>query len=451
MIRAGRGPAGAAARVTGGTVDARARGGSVVRAARRAVWGVLDQALSSATNFALSVAVARAVAPAQFGAFSVAFAAFLVALTIARSIATDPLTIRYSARETDAWREATARATGTSIAFGVVTGAIGLIITLVVGGDIGAALGPLSVGLPVMLLQDAWRFALFAGRRGRDAFLNDLVCAIVLGVAIVAIEVAGVDDVSSLVIAWVVSGTAGAAFGAWQCRVRPDARVRGWLREHLDIAPRLAIEGAILSGGQQLVLVVIGAVAGLASVASVRAAQVLLNALHVATYGLFLFAVPEGVRLLARSTTALLSLCVSLAGVLSMMTIAWGALLIALPDPWGRQLLGDTWMLARPLILPVTLMMLGSAIQLSAVVGLRALAAARRSLMTRIVTSGALFAGGVAGAVFGGAAGAASGMALAVLTGSLLWWVQLFRAVRAYQAGGPSVQAAPADGTQLDD
>ena len=48
--------------------------------ARRAGWGVADQALSSLTNFAVGVFVARQLGPTEFGAFSLAFATYLLAL-----------------------------------------------------------------------------------------------------------------------------------------------------------------------------------------------------------------------------------------------------------------------------------------------------------------------------------------------------------------------------------
>ena len=408
-------------------VVARLRGSA---AAGSTLWGLFDQALSSFTNFVLSIAVARQVTPDEFGAYSIAFATYLIALTVSRAVATDPLTIRYSARDVDAWRSATSRATGTAIAVGFASGLASLVAGIAIGGDIGAALVPLAVGLPVLLLQDAWRYAFFAGRRGRDAFVNDLVWTLALGVALIGVIVSGAATVTTLVIAWAIGGAVGGIVGVAQARVVPRLAVRAWLGEHRDIAPRMAVEGVILSGAQQILLVAISVIAGLASVAAVRAGQVLMNALHIATYGIYLAIVPEAVRLLTRSAAALRRLCLAVAAGLSAITAAWTVVLLLLPEPVGRALLGETWPLARAVIVPMALVTIGGAIQIGGVVGLRAFAAAGRSLRARIASSALMFVGGIAGAILGGAIGTAWGMAIGVLAGSLVWWYELWVEMR---------------------
>ena len=409
------------------SVVARLRGSAT---AGSTLWGLFDQALSSFTNFVLSIAVARQVTPDEFGAYSIAFAVYLIALTVSRAVATDPLTIRYSARDVAYWRAATGRATGMAIAVGVASGVASLVAGLVIGGDIGAALVPLAVGLPVLMLQDAWRYAFFAGRRGRDAFINDLVWTFALGVALVVVIGSGSATVTTLVIAWAVGGAAGGIFGIAQARVVPRPAAIAWLREHRDIAPRMAVEGVILSGAQQILLVAISIIAGLASVAAVRAGQVLMNALHIATFGIYLAIVPEAVRLLTRSAAALRRLCLGVAGGLTAITAAWTVVLLLLPDSVGHALLGETWPLARGVIVPMGLVTIGGAIQIGGVVGLRAFAAAGRSLRARIASSSLMFVGGIGGALAGGAVGTAWGMAGGVLLGSLVWWYELEAEIR---------------------
>jgi hypothetical protein len=214
--------------------------------------------------------------------------------------------------------------------------------------------------------------------------------------------------------------------GAAQARLlpRPDHAVRWW-REHADIAPRLAIEGLVLSGAQYLTLFAVTVIAGLAAVGAVRAGQVLMNALHIATYGVQLFAIPEAVRLLPRSAGAVLRLCLFVAAGLTALALAWGAFLLLLPDAAGRALLGDTWTTARDVILPLAIASAAVGIQAAAVVGLRAMALARRSLQARIVSSALLLSCGVVGALLGGPVGTAWGMATGVSIGALFWWRQL--------------------------
>ena len=397
---------------------------------RRAFWGLADQALSSLTNFVLAIAIARQVAPVQFGAFSLAFAAYLVALSISRALATDPLSIRYSARGSDEWRTASAKATGMALVIGIAGGAVCGLGAVVIGGDVGMALAALAVGLPGLLLQDAWRYVFFAARRGSAAFANDLVWTVALGGALVLVTVAHSASITTFIIAWAAGGAAGAIFGIAQTRLLPaPLRARLWLREHLDIAPRLALEALVLSGVQQVTLALVGIVAGLAAVATVRAGQVLMNALNIATYGIFLFAVPEGVRMLRRSSGALLRLCLVISGGLAAISFLWTGVLLALPDQIGLLLLGETWATARHVILPVGVAQAAAGVQMGAVVGLRALATARRSLRARGMSSTLFLTGGITGANLGGAFGAAWGIAIGVTSGCLLWWYQLLRAM----------------------
>ncbi len=396
----------------------------------RAFWGLADQALSSLTNFVLAIAIAREVAPAQFGAFSLAFAAYLVALNVSRALATDPLTIRYSARSSEEWRAALAKATGMAVVVGVAGGVVCGLGAAVLGGDIGVALASLAVGLPALLLQDAWRYVFFAARRGADAFVNDLVWTVTLGGALMLVHFTNSASVTAFIVAWAAGGVAGAIVGIGQARVVPAPLLaRGWLREHAALAPRLAIEALVLSGVQQVTLALVGIVAGLAAVATVRAGQVLMNALHVATYGILLVAVPEGVRLLQRSSGALLRLCVVISCGLATMTFLWVGVLLALPDQVGVLLLGETWTTARHVILPVGVAQAAAGVQSGALVGLRVLASSQRSLRARGMSSTLFLTGGVTGASLGGAVGAAWGIAIGVTSGCLLWWYQLLRAL----------------------
>jgi hypothetical protein len=68
----------------------------VSKTAGRLSWGVVDQAVGSASNFLLSLYVAKEYGPRAFGPFSLAFITFTVILNASRGTATDPLMVRYS-------------------------------------------------------------------------------------------------------------------------------------------------------------------------------------------------------------------------------------------------------------------------------------------------------------------------------------------------------------------
>ncbi|PSJ25731.1 hypothetical protein B7P34_26705, partial [Streptosporangium nondiastaticum] len=65
-----------------------------------------------------------------------------------------------------------------------------------------------------------------------------------------------------------------------------------------------------------------------------------------------------------------------------------------------------------------------------AAAGLRALAAARRSLRSQLFASACYAGGGLGGAALAGTVGSAWGVAAATACGSAVWWLQLRSALR---------------------
>ena len=395
--------------------------------ARRMAWAIGDQALSSVTNFLLSVAVARTVGPVEFGAFSLAFAVYLVCVVIARALSTAALTIRYSGADTIAWRNATAAAAGAAVVVGLVGGVLVLVVATAIGGASGPVLQILAIGLAPLLLQDAWRYALFAVGRARAAFMTDLVWLLGFAASFGLVTmVLGEPSVGALVAAWVAGGAAGAVLGAFLCGTAPKPlRTLAWWKKHREIVTNLTAENLLVSGGLPLTLIGVTAISGLATAGALRAGQVLMNMIHVPSYGMSMFAIPEAVRLRRRSRSAVLTLSALIGAILAMLALAWGGILLLLPLDAGRALLGDTWATARDVILPLSLLTAALGVQSGAKVGLRAYALTRRSLYARFVTSALMVAGGLGGAAAGGAQGAAWGIASGVAIGTVLWWHQL--------------------------
>jgi O-antigen/teichoic acid export membrane protein len=401
---------------------------------QRAAWGGLDQGLSSLTNFVLSVAVARRVSVDDFGAFSIAFATFLVLLAASRSIASIPLTITYSVTDDVEWRRATMASTGTTVAFALVAGGLLAVAGAALGGTVGGALLVLGLTLMPLLLQDAWRFAFFAARRGRAAFANDLVWALALIPAVIWANQAG--SLNAWILGWAAAGGAGGIFGIWQTRLWPrPTRTLAWLRENRKLVPQLVAENVVQTGTSYVTVLAITLVAGLRTVAALRAAQVLMNALNVATSGVLLFAVPEAVAMVRTSVSRLWRYCTIIGGGLFSVSLAWGLLLLILPDQLGHDLLGDTWQSAAMVLLPIAISSTAVGARIGPIVGLRALALVDASLRAQAVSSLLQIAGGVVGAYLAEAAGAAWGMAIASVSATVIWWALLYRADRSRASG----------------
>ncbi|MEU6120438.1 hypothetical protein [Streptomyces sp. NPDC047123] len=399
------------------------------RTAKRAMagrlsWGLADQAASSISNFAVGIYVARSLGVTAFGVFSLAWLTYGVVLNVARGLATDPLVVRFSGVPTEAWRTAAARASGAALAVGGVLGAACLLVGLGVGGRVGPAFVCLGVVLPALLLQDAWRFAFFAAGAGQKAFTNDLVWGVALVPAMVV--AAQVGSVAAFVLAWGASAAVAAVYGCFQSGIRPRVtRARGWLREQRDLGYRYLVENVSLSGASQLRAYGLGAIVGVGAVGAVRGAELLLGPFLALLMGLSLVTVAEAARVLRQAPHRLGRFCLLLGGGQAAAALLWGAALLLLPDRAGEFVLGDVWPAASELIVPAALGVAAAGLGTGAAAGLRALAAARRSLRCQLFASACYVSGGLGGAVAGGTVGSAWGVAAATVCGSAVWWLQL--------------------------
>lgn len=407
----------------------------MARAAARAMagrlsWGLADQAVSSLTNFAVGAFVARSLGVTAFGVFSLAWVTYGVLINVSRGLGTDPLMVRFSGVDTRAWSGAVASAAGTALAVGTVAGAGSLLVGIVIDGSLGWAFIALGVVFPALLLQDSWRYAFFASGHGRKAFANDLVWAAALVPAMLL--AAAHASVVSFLLAWGLSGAVAAVFGWSQSGVRPKlSSTSAWLREQRDLGPRFLVENVSNSGGSQLRMYGLGAIAGLADVGAVRGAELLLGPFFAVLMGLSLVTVAEAARVRKRSPHRLRQFCLFIGGIQAAAALAWGLTLLSLvPDSVGEFVLGSVWGPASALILPATLGVVGASFFTGAAAGLRALGAAKRSMSAQLFASACYVTGGLAGAAVNGAVGSAWGVAAANLVGAAVWWAQLHLALR---------------------
>jgi O-antigen/teichoic acid export membrane protein len=369
-----------------------------------------------------------------FGVFSLAWVTYSVILNVSRGLGTDPMVVRFSGVAADAWRGAVARASGTTLVTGLIAGGVCLLAGVAIGGTLGSAFLALGVVLPGLMLQDSWRYAFFAAGQGQKACLNDLVWALAMIPAMLLAIQHG--TVIGFVLAWGLSGTLAALFGCVQTGILPSTSgVRSWLRDQRDLGPRYLAENLLNSGGSQVRMYALGAIAGVASVGAVRGAELLMGPFLAVMMGMSLVTVAEAARVLRKAPHRLRHFCVVIAVAQGAGALTWGiALLLLMPDRAGQYLLGEVWAVAEPLILPAAIGVACAGVMNGAASGLRALGAARRGLRSQLVYSVAYVIGGVTGAVLGGALGSAWGTATAVMFGAAMWWVQLRIALREHAA-----------------
>ncbi len=363
---------------------ARAPGSSLSPATRRRAVVMADQAASSLSNVVVSIFVARALPPEGFGAFGVAFVAFLLTQGIARALIGEPLLSRFSAAPADTRRALVPDMLGTALTVAGVAIVAVTVAGLAVGGPAGSALLALACVLPLVLIQDTWRYAFIVDRPGAA-----LAVDVVWLVTVCAVLPAAPADAGApwFVIAWGLSGGVGALAGVVLGRAslgRPHPT--RWLRANRDMGGRFLGEFATGQAVGQLVLVGTGAIAGLGVLAAVRATQVFYGPLNTVHQGIYLALVPEGAR--AAGPSQLRRLMVKATVLIVAIAVAWTIVGQLLPDAWGRALLGDTWSDAQDLLLLMGLASVAGSAATGGFAGVRSLGAARESLRARLRTVG---------------------------------------------------------------
>jgi O-antigen/teichoic acid export membrane protein len=392
-------------------------------AVRRTAWVVVDQALSSLTNFALTIAVARSVDEFEFGAFATAYVVFTLAAIAARGLITQPLAVRASVDITDL-RPASAAA-GAVAYFGVVLGVAIVGTGLALGGTVGSTLMVMGLFLGPLLLQDAWRQVFITLARPRAAVANELVWVASQALLLGVVFAVGEPTAVSLTLAWGTAAAVAAIVGVQQAGFTPDMhRGTSFIRQNRDLGVPFAGAGFIQVGSANLGVLLVGAIVGTAGIGAIRGAQALFGPFTVALLGLTLASVPEASRLLARRPGAFPRALVAMSGMLMIVAVALAIALLMLDDAVGEALLGDTWDSSRPLVPAFVASTIVQAAASGALCGLRVLEAAKALLRLRVVVGPVTVAGGLAGAATAGVEGGAWGLVVGpTLTSAVGWWL----------------------------
>jgi O-antigen/teichoic acid export membrane protein len=413
----------------------------VMQAMRRLGWGVADQgissvSISSVSNFALGLFVARSFGASSFGAFALAYITYTVIINASRGLATDPLLVRYSGDASDRWRSATSAATGTALAVGVAAGVLCVVAGLLLPDSVGPVFVALGVGLPGLTLQDSWRFAFFACRRGSSAFVNDLVWTVLLILSLVVLQVAWNGDAASCLLAFGGTAALAALLGSVQAHTLPrPMHAVSWLREQHQLSVRYLVENVSISGATQIRTFVLAGVAGLAAVGYVRASEILMGPFFVVLMGVSQVAVPEASRVFHQESRRLTRFCLIIGGLQAAAAIAWGLILVTVfPLGPGPALLKELWIPTAQLVPAITLTVAAASFVTAATAGLRAMGVARRSLRAQLIGSAAYAIGGSVGAILAGALGTSWGVTVALCFSALVWWHQLRSALDDHHA-----------------
>ena len=409
--------------------------GFAARFAKRFGWGVADQGLSSLTNFSLTVLVARSVGTTEFGYFAIVLTIYLTGLGLSRAAITSPLSIRFSTRPKQEWHDAVRSATGSVLIFAALMGIACAAAASFLEGPLRGALVTLGICFPALLLQDSWRFAFFANGQKVQAFVNDLVWAVALLVLVIAVSMSTFEGVAWFIAAWGGSAAIAGLFGAYQARLIPKPTAAlSWWKSHRDLSDWFVYEFLTVRGSVQVATFAIVGILGVQAVGALRAGSVLFGATNIFVMGFGLVAIPEGVKLLGTSVAEFRRSMLSLSGIVAAIALAWGGVLMMLPDSIGTELLGESWPAASQLFLPIALGIAFGSAWVGFTSGLRSLAAAKTIFRARLIVTVLVLTGVFAGALIGqNAQGVAWGDAISHALALLIWWWFFRAAVRDYE------------------
>lgn len=401
------------------TRRARALGG-------QASWSLLDQAASSLGTFVLAIAVARTSDLSGFGAFAIAFTAYTLSLTGSRALLTMPYMMEASVEETTDGRSLASGALGAVVVLSAIVAGGLATAGLILGGPLRLYLLLVAAGLPVLLVQDAYRYVLLQRQGVRSVALIDIAwTGFQIGLSILVVLTVADSTGPWHMSSWLVAAGA-AAFWGWRLSgVRPDFG-KGWqfLRRTRRTGVPLLVEAFAISGAGAAASIAVAAVGGLAALAPLRGAAVVLGPVSVATGGLLFLATPIVLRTGAGDKRRLLGRCALFGTIISVVSLLTASLVLLAPTELGVAVLGQVWVESRPVVFPVALAIAVYAFETSAMLGFRAHHITTRTMVLRLFTFPVPALSALAGLMVGGPAGAAYGMAAAgLLTAAALWWM----------------------------
>ncbi len=385
----------------------------------RGLLTLLDQALSSATNFLVSFVALRTLSLEAFGSLAVAILLYGFAIKTSRALSSEPLVIHYTDAGEELDRSVIGRSAGGSFLVGVAIGLSLSMTTPFLDSSLARPLIVLAVSLPFLLVQDSYRFVFFSSGRADLASILDglwlILAAGALGILAAGPGWSPEAIVGALAITGVVSAIVGVALTRTVPRVWASVT---WLVSLRHLGLPILVEQILGIGSRQLILFFIAGYAGIDSLGAIQGARTVFGPFNVALLGFSAFVLPEVARL--RDHLQAVRRLIAVAIVLLLAVI--GALAIALlsiPDASSIGIFGPNWPSVEVFIVPTAIATAAMAAVAMFQAGLRGLGRTLRSLSASGFMAAMRLVLGVGATVVAGAVGGAFGLAGANLLGSL--------------------------------
>lgn len=397
---------------------------------RRAVWTFAGQALSSSSNFLVALWALATVTAPEFAAISLCLTAFLLIAQLGRALVSVPVLVLYSEEPGTGLPPAAGAALGASVGAGVGVGALvafgAAALDRVGGVDLPMFL-VLAGALPFLLYQDTLRHVCIARRRPTLAAASDGSWLVLQLAGFVLLSVGRRPSATAVLAVWAGAGAlagvwAGAVLGA---RPRIGAAL-GWLRHHMVLCRRLMVEVTVNSGSYYVVAFGIAALAGVAELGHLRAAQSLFGPASVLLLGGTVLGVPESVRA-RHDEAALRRFAVRLSAGLALVSLVAGAGLYAVLPAIGPRFFAGMEAPVRALLPALTLFGAGIGVSAGALAGVRARGEGAWIVRAQVWRGAVALAAGLPAAARFGANGGLWGLAAAECAFAVALWLRFIR------------------------
>jgi O-antigen/teichoic acid export membrane protein len=316
---------------------------------------ILDQGLSSGTNFLAVFVLAGSLSSGEFGVFAMAYTVLTLFVGVTRSFFGLPLALaaqRSTDELTDLYRASVSALCWIAIPVAAVVFGVGALSAM------GASPAAVELGLwaslavavatPMVMLQDISRYYAIALDKPGVAVVSD---AIWLGAIVLLFATRDLLDPAAVVLAWSLAVAASLGYVVVLFRPRLSLRAglrllvpRGGLRESISVTVVLSTGVTLVMGFLMLPFL------GAAAVGTIRGAGTLFGPVNT-LMALLDFSVLSQLARRDRSSDGRSVLLI--ATVVCALTAVWAGVLLLLPESIGVFILGDTWDGARR-ILPIT-------------------------------------------------------------------------------------------------
>lgn len=387
---------------------------------RRVAMITADQIVSGASNVAAAVLAARILTVSSFGVFTIVFLVYVTAQGIARALVGSPLLIHPREAE-ERPGDAISAALLVGIGLGAVLVVVGWLVELM-GLDGGLAVIVLGICLPLLGLQDIGRFLGFALQRPSFSLLLDTAWLILMVPSLAFIVITNHHTLTWFVVAWGGSGSAAGLIVARIFLRSRTARPMAWLRQTWPFAWRYLASFITNQGSTLAASLGLSAIGSAAVVGALRAAQLLQRPIGAVQSAGVASGTAEISRVENPQRPEISRMTWKLTGLLGIAGLANLLVLLVLPDALGRAVLGDSWRIAKGLLLPLNIQLLLLCITTGAQAALLGLKFIRLTLRIDIVTIGMLVIPPLVGTAVGGITAGCWALAGGQFVAMLIWW-----------------------------